>query len=285
MKKIFFYLLILSIFSISCEKYEPTIYRDGYFTLTQLQSSDLKSLKSDSIITDSIKTEFKLGDLKASKEFYFILSNGSNHSIFDVTFESTNPAFKVYPEKITELPSSRTNQNMIPLISVNAIHGTRLNGVGYTDLMPMNMNYSEIKITGKIVEHCDTILVQSTFKFSVNAKIMDVTISNNNSEIDLTNSGTIVCSMGTFRGYELPTPNITIKNIGNVDINYSIYTDKNATGKYEKGTTQQIKVNESKDLQLSYFSMVELESDGTITDGNRIKLDENGNGFFAILPK
>jgi len=46
-----------------------------------------------------------------------------------------------------------------------------------------------------------------------------------------------------------------------------------------------LKVYETKNLKLNYFSVIELESDGTITYNDKLQLNENGNGMFTIIPK
>ena len=53
-----------------------------------------------------------------------------------------------------ELLGSNT---IILLIALEVVHGTQLNGVGYSELLPMGENLVTLSITGKTIENNDTI--------------------------------------------------------------------------------------------------------------------------------
>lgn len=224
---------VLAVISCNKEKNEENL-KPGYFVLTELKNSNLKKAT-----TDTIKTEFLLGDLKASKEFYFILSNGGDEPIYNVSFESSNPAFQVYPQMIKELPGSKTNNYILPLVSLSVIHGTRLNGVGYANLLNMDLNSSTITVKGKIVENEDSTEIKTVFTFRLNAKIMDVSMFDNGKEIDITKpSGSVSSNLGGLgfvRFSMISSNNLTIKNTGNVPIKISTIT-QDKFGNEIKGT-------------------------------------------------
>lgn len=280
MKKIV-YLFIIVIAVFSCKKEDVTPSTPGYFILTELKSPHLKSASAD-----SLKTQFQLGDIKASKEFYFILSNGGDEPIFDVEFKSDNPVFQIFPEKIDELVGAKTVNNMIPLIALNVIHGLQLNGVGYTNLLPMNTNSSTVTISGKILKDGVAVDIKSTFSFKVNALVMDINLLKDNLPMDITKHSMSVSSnlggLGFVRLYQVSTGNITLQNSGNVDINSTSYTQNNMGLMIKGGTLPLLKGN-TLPLQLkSGLTIIELDSDGTITNDERIQLGNNGKGYFGF---
>lgn len=274
------YALIILIAVFACKKDEVALKKPGYFILTELKSPQLKNAR-----IDSVKTQFSLGDIKASKEYYFILSNGGDNPIYDVEFKSDNPAFKVFPEKINELAGAKTVNNLIPLISLNVIHGTQLNGIGYTNLLPMNINSATITISGKIIENGDSVKIASTYSFKVNAKVMDVGIFAGDQEIDLTkpfaSTSSNLGGLGFIRLYNVSSNKLTFKNTGNVDIHLTTYQQDNSI--VIKG--QPIPIATGSAIQLvikQEFSTIELDSDGTITNDTRIQLGNNGKGYFGL---
>jgi hypothetical protein len=280
MKKIvYLFIIVMAVFS--CNKEDAAPSTPGYFILTELKSPTLKNA-----LVDSVKTQFLLGDVKASKEFYFILSNGGDEPIFDVEFKSDNPAFQLFPEKIDELAGAKTVNNMIPLIALNVIHGLQLNGVGYSNLLPMNSNASTVTITGKILQDGVAIEIKSTFSFKVNALMMDINLLKDNVPMDITQHSMSVSSnlggLGFVRLYQVSTGNISLQNSGNVDINASSYTQNNL-GLMIKGQTVPLSKGSSLPLQLKNgLTIIELDSDGTITNDERIQLGNNGNGYFGF---
>jgi hypothetical protein len=271
-----FGIILFSLLSCKKEDNKDPQPRPGSFVLTELKQSNLKSANED-----SIKTEFNLGDLLASKEFYFILSNAGDNPIYDVKFVSDNPAFTISPSYISTLYGTNSNSTMIPLISLGVIHGTKLNGIGYTSLLPMNQNSSTITVTGNIEEDGELVEIQSKFKFNVNAKVMNIALYDDNSEINLLKPAFSMSSnlggLGFIRGYIFTTTKMKIKNTGNVTINCTLYPKgkKDATYTLKVDSTAQFTLN-----QPNYF--VELESNGTIADDNRIQLGNNGKGYFSF---
>jgi len=80
-------LILLVILGLSaCKKsaeYEPVSKSAGYFILTPMQSGNgLKSGMKQS--SEDPPRSFDLGDIKDSREFYFILTNGGEEPIFDI---------------------------------------------------------------------------------------------------------------------------------------------------------------------------------------------------------
>lgn len=283
MKRIFsLFTLILILFSCKVEVEDVPLPKPGNFILTELRSPTLKSAH-----IDSVKTHFSLGNIKASKEYFFILSNGGDEPIYDVEFISDNPAFKIFPEKISELPGAGKSNTMIPLLSLNVIHGMQLNGIGYTDLLPMNLNKATIIVTGKTNDNGTIVDVRSSFSFNVNARIMDIVIYKDSKEVDLYKPSAFVSSnlggLGFVRLFNISSGKTTLKNNGNVDISVVAYTQDPVNYQMVKGTPSPLLIGNSLDLSpQNGLTIFELNSDGTITNDERIQLGNNGKGYFGI---
>jgi hypothetical protein len=261
----------------------------GYFLLTEVKNPELKNTRF--YAEDSAKTEFQLGDLKASREFYFLLSNGGDNAIFDVHLETDNPLFTFAPENISRLPGKDPSGDaaFIPLISLGIIHGRQLNGVGYAVLLPMDENSATLTIRGRTIEDGDTVDLKSEFDFSVNAKKMDIRLFENEQEIDLlspTGTGMFGFNyggLGTIRYYHLTSSKFTIQNTGNVDVDIRIIESDNL-GNYLSPRDTALLQSQSVVIQSSMIHVVlSLNSDGTVTDDARIQLGNDGKGYFAIL--
>lgn len=285
MRQATIYLSIFLIGFFGCVKDEE-MPESGYFVLREIQNSNFKS--SQSFYDELKRTEFLLGDLKASKEFFFLLSNGGENPIFDVNLETDNTQFDIAPENISILSGSNSEgaDNVIPLISLGILHGIQLNGVGYTDLLAMGENSTTLTIRGKTIDFGDTIDLESKYIFKVNAKKMDISIHSNGLEIDLLNpTGNAVFGnyggLGTLRFYRASSDVIEMKNLGNVDINVH-RTSLYAGIKTDLGDTSLLQ-DQSVEIYLpQQFTILTLDSDGTITEDSRIQLGNNGKGYLVI---
>lgn len=286
MKRNILLILCITVVFCSCQKENDDTaksIRPGCFRLTQLQRSDLKSATVNK--EDSASTCFNLGDVKASRECFFILSNAGNAPIFDITLSTNNTAFEITPCQIPYLTGKGdTTESFIPILTLGILHGTQLNGVGYCDLLPMGTNTATLTVTGKTLDNRDTIILASTFDFSVTARIMDVRLFDNNTEIDLTappfSISTNLGGLGFLRVYQVHSTGISVKNSGNVNISLQTY---NYSEYYTKLRSLEIPPDSTKNITLhDQFTYLELCSNGTITDDNRIQLGNNGKGYMCI---
>ena len=281
-------LILLSI--AACNKDEESRESGpGYFMLTEVKYPGLKNTRL--YAKDSAKTAFQLGDLKSSREFYFLLSNGGENPIFDIHLATDNTLFIIAPENISNLPGKDASGDaaFIPLISLGIIHGRQLNGVGYAVLLPMDENSATLTITGRTIENGDTIDLISEFDFSVNAKKMDIQLFEQSQEVDLLNptaSGFFLFNyggLGTIRYYHLTSNTFTIKNTGNVDISIRI-NESDDLGNFVSPRDTTLLQNQSVVIQPAMNHVVlSLDSDGTVTDDARLQLGNDGKGYFAIL--
>jgi len=292
MKQIPIYVALILLAITACNKDDENNKSNaGYFSLTAINNT---SVKSAQVISDgSIKSEFLLGDLKASKEFFFLLSNGGDNPIVDIKLKTDNPLFTIVPETISSLSgkSSAVNDNFIPLISLGILHGTRLNGVGYTDLLPMDENSATLTITGKTVENGQTIELASKYSFTVNAKKMDISLFGDGKPIDLlnpsgtTSSGRNYGGLGSLRMYEVKSSTLVMQNIGNVEISL-IQIEMANNGTLKTLNAISILPNQSANINLTeWFNVLSLNSNGTISDDSRIQLGNDGKGYLSIMKK
>jgi len=292
MRKIGLYLILIVVLLNSCSD-EGLNQRTtpAYFTLAQIKTSNPNGRTSS---INETSTEFNLGDIKASKEFYFLLGNGGDNSIFNVKLETSNPMFTISPQKISVLEGrNSTNNSIIPLVSLGVLHGLQLNGVGYTELLPMGENQVTLSISGKVIENGDSVEVTSTFDLTVNAKQMDIKLYSNDLEIDFSNSNAVGQWVGlefesglpSIPGYDFSPSNLKIKNTGNVEISLSL---SNLTSGPDT-IRMVLQPNQLEPINLPapvgndfYFALFELNGNGTITDRSRIRLGTNGKGYLIL---
>jgi len=144
----------------------------------------------------------------------------------------------------------------------------------------MGINTSVLTITGKTIDGSDTIDISSDFEFTVNAKVMDIKLYVDNSEIDLTKNydgaSTTLGGLGFMRLYRVKPGNLEIENTGNVTIDLTY-----------GGNKEMLKPNEKTQIEIFGGSNItfSLDGNGTIADNNRIQLGNDGIGYFMISTK
>jgi hypothetical protein len=271
----------------SCNKDDKEINKKtpGYFVLAELNNNAGASLKSSKNIQ---ATGFDFKDLKASKEFFFLLVNGGDEPVFNIRLSADNSQFNISPSQLNQLSggtliNNAENTGIIPILTLGITHGTNLNGVGYVDLLPMGTNTSVLTISGQTIDNGDTIEINSSFNISVNAQVMDIELYEGLSKISITNPkgsvSTNLGGLGFMRYYSVYADStISIKNIGNVDIDLSF----GSTGIDDSHIT--ISRSDSVSLNLpDFINFITLDSKGTITNNSRIQLGIDGKGYFSII--
>ena len=285
-----FVLIVLTSFIFSCSKdnvnIEVNTNTPGSFSLTKVETTKSASLKSAQTKSSSV---FDFGDIKASKEYYFLLSNSGDEPIFDINLNLDNSSFNINPKTIDYLSGGiflkEESTSIIPMLTLGITHGINLNGVGYSDLLPMGENSSTLEIKGKTIDSGDTIEITSNFDFSAYARVMDIELFEDNSKINLESprgSGAMSSNpggLGFIRYYSIyDTSSISVKNIGNVSIDL-YYGDPDSQ-------TQMITLNQSDSSTIvlsDFINVLVFDSKGTITDNSRIQLGDDGKGYIAIL--
>jgi hypothetical protein len=151
----------------------------GYFVVSATSDGSLPGGRTGQGAAGS---KFGLGDLKASREVLFVLVNGGEGAIFDVTLTSDKGPFEVSPKRIQSLPG-KGSTGIVPLIKVGILHGRQLNGTGLAAALPAGLNESTLKLKGKTIANKDTVEVSGEFTVTVQAKVAGLKVLRNGVEL------------------------------------------------------------------------------------------------------
>jgi len=246
----------------------------GGFALQQLDG--LARTSDPSGVTS--QTDFDLGEVMASRDFYFILSNTGTADITDITLTSSSPAFAVEPSAISVLTPG--GGAIIPIVRVSAVHGRAVDGVGLAPLLPKGLNNGMITIRGTTMGTNGAEVVELVAAVTVNARVMDIELWSGTQAIDLTSpQGSISTNLGGLgfaRSYPYTVANgVQLKNVGNIDIALTFYEDNHVIGQANASPTQTVQVT------LGDTTFVAVAS-GAVTDDKRLQLGNDGVGYFAL---
>jgi hypothetical protein len=283
--KYFLPIMVSTLALLSCNKDEPKKETPGYFVITELTNSESSSLKS----TKSTSTSsFDFGDLKASKEFFFLLMNGGDKPIFNISLSTDNSQFSIRPTQVNKLSggillNNAVNTGIIPILTLGITHGINLNGVGYVDLLPMGANVSVLTITGQTIDNGDTIEISNSFDISVNAKVMDIELYEGSDKINMENrtgyAALPIGGLGFVSYYSIyDSSMISIKNTGNVDIDL-YYGNVEAQDNH-------ILISQSDSVSFKpsdSYAVIVLDGNGTITRYSKIPIGDDGKGYFCLI--
>lgn len=290
-------IMLVMILVLACTDNDIRKGKSGYFILSQLQVPvNGRSNRVNQAVNGDPVTDFNLGYVKASREFFFVLGNGGDNPIFDITLETSDPNFIISPTAISNLNGvDSPSGSIIPIVSLGVVHGTHINGVGFTDILQMGINEAVVIIKGKTIENGDTIELESRFNFVVDAKVMDIKMSENEEEIDLldvtiTTSGVPNAGgLGAVPGYIVPLSarSVNIKNTGNVDMTITSRSldAQDFSNEIEVAPNESAEINllPANHEELAYTMMViTIDGHGTIADNNRIKMGNDGKGYFIV---
>jgi len=290
-------LLIIVLPTSSCKKSEnesevPNTLQPGYFVMTELRSSQNRQSATARVQNSR---EIDLGEIRASKEFDFILTNGGGSPIFDVTLEvSNNEDYTIYPQGIDVLASNShinygAGEGFLPIVTLGVRHGINLDGIGYDEILEKGLNLATLKIKGKTLSGADTINLESEFEFSITALLMDIKYIIDGNELDFSKNYYITDqSEYTARQYNLFTifpdlindfDTVEIENSGNVDILIQAYSDTTDTiYNYE------LSPNEKALLPFNPFLFHEVSpsSNKVVVNHNKFTLQDNGKINFRF---
>ncbi len=188
----------------------------GYFVVSATSDGSLPGGRTGQ---GAAGTTFDLGDLKASREFLFMLANGGEEAIFDVTLTSDQGPFEVSPKRIQSLPG-KGNTGIIPLIKVGILHGKQLNGTGLAPALAAGLNQATIQLKGKTIANKDTIEVSGQFTLTVQAKVAGLKVYRDG--VEVTYSGRVTWPEQLNFGAPL-SGKYTVVNTGNVALRPEVY--------------------------------------------------------------
>jgi hypothetical protein len=285
-----FLMIILIILFYSCKK-ETELSPDvsGKFSFFRVET--LKSTPSDSATNQA---SFNLDTVKSSKSFYFILSNSGEKDISNISITTDNENFSIAPSTVSLLPGKNNSENpgLSQVISLDIIHGIRLDGVGYGKLLPKGKNYSLITISGTTNNGNVDTIISLTVKVEVFAKVMDISLSGKKGEIDLSRAdGTVSIQHHGFYSmffYSFYDSTVNIENTGNTEIMMNLLHQTDSPPFYD--TIQSVRLYpddiftiELPIVNISPLYFFTLDSQGTICDPQRICLGNDGIGYVGLL--
>ncbi len=253
----------------------------------------LDGLSKDNNLNDIQLSHFDLGDLRASRDYYFILKNTGENPITDISLETDNEQFEISPQYIDTLKAD-TLESFLPIIRISAIHGIALNGVGTRDLMPKGINITNIDINGNTLNsNEEEIIVNTSAVLEVSALVMDIDLFYDQTILDLTHpplttGGPAWAYIGLLNGFIYPWNAILqIRNTSNIEITVKHYDFWDSSWPVRTFT---LNPDESSEINLNTFpdnenfksGVLELDGDNTITDIRRLRPWDNGKVYIYV---
>lgn len=203
-------------------------------------TGDIIDTTSDEInfLDDS---DYAFGAIKGSKRFYFMLKNSGDYDIINIVLSTSNPAFQIFPKTIAKIEPFATATS-VPIITVDVLHGTVLEGVGFASLLPKGLNVSEILINGdtKDAEGLPAVTTVD-IDMSVFGLVADVEFLADDNTCDLTKAtefnSEIVNMIHPITGNSVKyiniySPNAKLRNTGNTPVTYTVMTFYKDTAEY-----------------------------------------------------
>jgi hypothetical protein len=166
----------------------------GGFAMSYLKG--LAKTKGATEVKSGENAKFDLGSIKGSTAFYFLLYNIGNRPITNVSLTIADTMFSLYPSKIDTLVPG-TDIGILPIVKVNAFHGTSIDGVGSRSLMKMGLNSATLAIQGttKTQSGADTA-VSLSVGLRVQAMVMNFKVSGLGGVVNLESPA--MSAMGRF---------------------------------------------------------------------------------------
>jgi len=101
----------------------------GFKSLVVPKASAAQQNEAPAMLAAASATDFNFGDIPSTQTYLFELRNTGLVAVHDINIASDNPAVRVTPSTIGVLPTEGTG-SVIPIISVQVIHGVGMNGYG-----------------------------------------------------------------------------------------------------------------------------------------------------------
>jgi hypothetical protein len=279
--------LCLAAVAAGCQEPAPEI--GGRFSVAYLEGlGGSAGVQAAGAYSDAAgETAFDLGSLKGSRDFYFLLGNTGETAIENIVLTSSNDAFAVTPGEISALePTADASYDvgLLPVIRVSVNHGTALEGIGFTDLLPPGENSAVITVSGTTVEEDAEIDVGLDIEMTVDAQILDLALYCDDAPVEFgspsTNWGTNTYGgMGTLPGY-FCSGVVEIENTGTVDFTEQGY----AIDTYDVVTSQAFSPGDRITVPTDVLPLViEVDGDNTVSDGDVHTIGNNGKIYFVIF--
>jgi hypothetical protein len=191
----------------------------------------LAKLRKASKAQSGENVNFNLGSIRGSTAFYFLLYNVGKSLITNVTLTVSDTSFSVYPAAMDTLIPG-TDIGMLPVVKVNAIHGTPFDGVGYRSIMKQGANSAVLHIQGttKTSHGADTVVALSA-GLTLQALVMDFRFFGPGGDINLEIPK--MSSMGRFLYDSAISVSMPATWVGYYPENYNFNTNLTYKGCYK----------------------------------------------------
>jgi hypothetical protein len=234
-------------------------------------------------VVSMVGPSFDLGAIKATDEFFFILSNAGGTSITGITIASNNPSFEVSPTQISELPPNTGAGTVTPVVRVTAVHGIATSGLGFAELLPPGTNNAVIDFNGTTTDSVGaSIPVAMDVSLTVTAQVFDIQITDQSGVVGLP------CDCGTSFGIPeaggggVPVVgvlgDIVVENTGNVDIVVLPFANVFGGTTLTPGTSFTIPAG---DFIADGFNLI-MDGGGTVSDQSRLPILTNGLVILSL---
>ncbi|MBL8028580.1 MAG: hypothetical protein JNL74_19300 [Fibrobacteres bacterium] len=287
MRKRIISIICMSIFLLSCtDKITDSITESNSIVPGRIsisQADGLGKITSGSKkYSDSV--HFYLGELKASRDFYFIIRNVGNTKIRNLTVTTDNSAFTVSPNSFEVLPPD-SETAISTILRVSAVHGVALNGVGYTTLMKPDTNSAYITINGITTNSAGKDTVTSvTVDVDVKALFMDIVLMDGDRLVNLLSpsvySSFTEAGIGWIRTYSISSI-AKIINKGNVTILLSNAKESNVIHPDTLQPGDTTTLLEPKGWENSSY-YIRLNGNNTICDYSKLHIGNDGSAYIAL---
>lgn len=290
MKKLIYFIAIVFL-SQACKK--ENINNSGNGISGKFALSQASNLKSVSVSEGNDSASFVLDTVKSSRSFYFILSNVGQEDITDVTITTDNSNFSVTPFTITTLTGNYEGKTPLnQAISLDIVHGARINGIGYSGLLNMGDNTCNLTIKGQTFDGKSDVTIKLNVNIKIYAKLMAISLFQGTKEFDLTKpDGTVMGGPGGVSSmfqYEYKNmPSVVVKNTGNETINLSLINED-----LQSTILQKTILNPKDTLVLNLpansgdgfvRAFLKLDSKGTISDQAKLNIGTDGCGYISMI--
>ncbi len=259
--------------------------RPGHLQFASLASAKKAVEKIPVQDTGSKALEFDLGDAKSSIQRFFVLKNTGDVDIRNIHLTTNNPHFYFSPSTIKVLQPAK-NAPILQVITLNVVHGNRLDGLGPDSLLPMGDNAAEANISGNTTDaQGDTLNLSQEVSFNVFAKVLDFKLYRSDAvEVDMSQYGLDFGRMKAFtsepvRDWNMGGDTIRMLNTGNTPFTLHIWhLANNVLVPFDSA---EIESGESYRLERGY---VEVDGEGVIANPSKVYLQpaKNGRIYMAI---
>jgi hypothetical protein len=260
----------------------------GKFSLSRTQNL-AKTSGTASSDADG-RTGFDLGSVKGSASFYFLLYNVGFSPITDISIAFADSHFSAYPERMDTLFPG-IDIGLLPVLKVQAAHGTALNGVGSRPLLPMGSDTAVLTIKGSTRTQAgkDSTLTLAA-RMSVRALVADIEVRDDGKALPLGNpaghvQGDFPDGIGAMPFYAVSGCTVTVKNTGNVPLALKAWSQQVDSGDtvFKAAFSSTVNVGDSAAVARTGGRQVLcVDGNNTIADPSKLPLAANGKYYFCL---